>query len=152
MQSSSILERFISIEALIKSKPNLVIVMPQWHGGLGKRKNTGGKRRPSRSKRSYERGSRPAETVLGERTSRERRGLGGKKSIMLLKVDEINVTDPKTKRTQKVKIEEVLENPANVDYNRRGVITRGAIVKTQLGNAKVTSRPGQSGVVNGILI
>ncbi len=152
MQSSSILERFISIEALIKSKPNLVIVITQWHGGLGKRKNTGGRRRPSRSKRSFEQGSRPAETILGERTFRERRGLGGKKSIVLLRVNEINVSDPKTKRTQKVKIEEVLENPANVDYNRRGVITRGTIVKTQLGNVKVTSRPGQSGVVNGILV
>jgi small subunit ribosomal protein S8e len=137
---------------LIKSKLDLVVVVPQWHGGLNKRKSTGGKRRPSRSKRSFEQGNRPAETTLGEKISRERRGLGGKKKTILLSVDEINVTDPKTNRTQKVKIEEVLENPANVDYNRRGVITRGAVVKTELGNARITSRPGQSSVVNGILI
>lgn len=97
-------------------------------------------------------GSRPAEPTLGEKVSRRRKGLGGNKKTVLLRVDEINVTDPKTNRTQKAKIDEVLENPANVDYNRRGVITRGAIVKTDLGNARVTSRPGQSGVVNGILL
>ena len=72
--------------------------------------------------------------------------------MVLLRAENINVTDPKTRRTQKVEIGEVLENPANVDYNRRGVITKGAIVKTQLGNVRVTSRPGQNGIVNGIII
>ncbi len=126
--------------------------MPQWHGGLDKRKNTGGKRKPSRSKRSFEMGSRPSETTLGERVPRERRGFGGNTKVTLLREGEINVTDPKTKRTRKVKIDEVVGNPANVDYNRRGVITRGTVVKTELGNVRVTSRPGQDGVVNGILV
>jgi len=97
-------------------------------------------------------GNRSAETILGKIVSRKRRGLGGTRKVVLLRTEEINVTDLKTRRTQKVKIDEVLENPANVDYNRRGVITQGAIVKTALGNARVTSRPGQNGVVNGILI
>ncbi|MBL7118564.1 30S ribosomal protein S8e, partial [Candidatus Bathyarchaeota archaeon] len=74
------------------------------------------------------------------------------RKAVLLRTEEINVTNLKTRRTQKVRIDEVLKNPANVDYNRRGVITKGAIVKTALGNARVTSRPGQNGVVNGILI
>jgi len=129
-----------------------VIVLPQWHGDLSKRKRTGGKSSPYRSKRSFEMGSRPAETLLGKRVSRERRGLGGNRKTVLLRSGVINVADPKTKRTQKVEIVEVLQNPANVDYNRRGVITRGALVKTPLGNARVTSRPGQNGVINGVLI
>lgn len=62
------------------------------------------------------------------------------------------MSDPKAKRTLKVKIDEVVKNPANVDYNRRGVITRGTVVKTELGNVRVTSRPGQNGVINGILV
>ncbi len=126
--------------------------MPQWHGDLNKRKSTGGRRTPSRLKRAFEMGSRPAEVLLGKRVSRKRRGLGGRRKTVLLRAEEINVTNPKTKSTQKVKIEEVLENPANVDYNRRGVITRGAIVRTPLGTARVTSRPGQNGIVNGVLI
>lgn len=97
-------------------------------------------------------GRHPAETILGKNVSKNRRGLGGTRKAVLLRTEEINVTNLKTRRTQKVRIDEVLENPANVDYNRRGVITKGAIVKTALGNARVTSRPGQNGVVNGILI
>ena len=43
-------------------------------------------------------------------------------------------------------------NSANPNYVRRNIITKGAIVETPEGNAKVTSRPGQDGVINGILI
>ena len=46
----------------------------------------------------------------------------------------------------------VIENTANPNYVRRNIITKGAIVETPEGNAKVTSRPGQDGVINGILI
>jgi small subunit ribosomal protein S8e len=45
-----------------------------------------------------------------------------------------------------------MKNPANVDYDRRGVITRGTIIETSLGVARVTSRPGQDGTVNAILV
>jgi small subunit ribosomal protein S8e len=45
-----------------------------------------------------------------------------------------------------------VENPANPHYVRRNIITKGAVIKTELGNAKVTSRPGQDGVVNAALI
>jgi len=51
-----------------------------------------------------------------------------------------------------VKILRVIKNPANVDYDRRGVITQGTIVETSLGTARVTSRPGQNGIVNAVLI
>src|SRR5881296_1264151 len=52
----------------------------------------------------------------------------------------------------KSKLLRVIRNPANVDYQRRGVITKGAIVETELGQARVTSRPGQDGVINAILL
>jgi len=126
--------------------------LPQWHGGISKKKNTGGKKKPYRSKRSFELGRRPAEPTVGEQILRRRRSLGGNSKVAVLKTDKINVTDPKTNTVQHVDIDEVLTNPANVDYNRRGVITKGAIVRTPLGDVKVTSRPGQSGVVNGILL
>ncbi|MCK4384091.1 MAG: 30S ribosomal protein S8e, partial [Candidatus Lokiarchaeota archaeon] len=38
------------------------------------------------------------------------------------------------------------------DLNRRHILTKGAVVETELGNARITSRPGQHGTLNGILM
>jgi small subunit ribosomal protein S8e len=62
------------------------------------------------------------------------------------------VTDKATGKSSKTKLLRVVRNPANVDYQRRGVITKGAVVETELGQARVTSRPGQDGVINAILL
>lgn len=126
--------------------------MPQCHGDLSKRKVTGGKKRTYRTKRRREVGSDAAETRLGEPSRRFKRIGGGGTKTRLLSAKYANVTNPSTHKTKKVEIIRVLKNPANVDYDRRGVITKGAIIKTQSGEAKVTSRPGQDGVVNAILI
>jgi len=37
-----------------------------WHGDLAKRKPSGGRKRSYRKKRRFERGSFPAETIMGE--------------------------------------------------------------------------------------
>jgi small subunit ribosomal protein S8e len=47
---------------------------------------------------------------------------------------------------------DVVRNPANPDYNRRGVITKGTIIRTEKGLAKIVSRPGQYGSLSAILI
>ena len=75
--------------------------------------------------------------------------LGGIGKFMNFK--EINVTD-KNGKTTKTEMVNVVENPANPNLVRRNVITKGAVVETKLGKARVTSRPGQEGVVNGILV
>lgn len=72
--------------------------------------------------------------------------------IRLVSTKWVNVADPETGETKKVEILRVVKNPANVDYDRRGVITRGCLLETPLGIAKVTSRPGQNGILNAILI
>jgi small subunit ribosomal protein S8e len=46
----------------------------------------------------------------------------------------------------------VTENPANKNFVRRNILTKGAVVATDLGKAKITSRPGQDGEVNAILL
>jgi len=51
-----------------------------------------------------------------------------------------------------VKIIKVLENATNNDYQRRGVISKGAILETEEGKCRVVSRPGQHGTVNAILV
>jgi len=70
----------------------------------------------------------------------------------MLKAAYANISDPATGKTQKVEILRVTENLANVDYNRRGVITKGTIIETPLGKARVTSRPGRDGLVNALLM
>jgi small subunit ribosomal protein S8e len=97
-------------------------------------------------------GSDPAETTIGEPRIVPKRGRGGTMKLSALATKYANVTDPATGKTEKTEIRGVAKNPANVDYQRRGVITKGAVVETPLGQARVTSRPGQHGVVNAILI
>lgn len=126
--------------------------MSVWHGDLHKRKPTGGKRRPYRGKRKFEQGSFPVETVLGEPKRKIERRRGGNIKIKVLSEKYACVTDLKAGKTGKAEILRVVKNPANVDYDRRGVITKGAIIETSLGLARVTSRPGQNGVINAVLI
>jgi small subunit ribosomal protein S8e len=122
------------------------------HSSLRKRKLTGGKKRVYRTKKKYEAGGYPAETVLGETRRKISRGLGGNMRVKVLADKFASVTDPKSGKTQKAEIVRVVHNGANVDYNRRGVITKGAEIETALGMAKVTSRPGYDGVINAVLI
>jgi small subunit ribosomal protein S8e len=61
-----------------------------------------------------------------------------------------NVSDSNGKATNS-KILRVKKSPANKDYERRGVITKGAVVETEAGEAVVTSRPTDDGVVNAVL-
>jgi len=126
--------------------------LSMWHGDLKKRKPSGGRKRAHRAKRGFERGSFPTETMLGEPKRKPSRRRGSSVKVRLLSVTHANVSDPSTGKTEKVEVLRVVKNPANVDYDRRGVITKGTILETPLGRARVTSRPGQSGLVNAILI
>jgi len=123
-----------------------------WHGDLHKKKPSGGKKRQFRMKRRFERGAFPTETLLGETKKKFSRRRGGNIKIRLLTASHANISDPSTGKTEKVEITRVIKNPANVDYDRRGVITRGTIIETPLGVARVTSQPGQDGIVNAIIV
>ena len=39
-----------------------------------------------------------------------------------------------------------------MNYVRQNIITKGAVIMTDAGKARVTSRPGQSGSINAVLI
>jgi small subunit ribosomal protein S8e len=123
-----------------------------WHGKTHKRKRSGGKKRSYRAKKKYEVGSFPTETTLGKLRKKINIQRGGNKKIRLLASTEANVTDPSSGLTKKINIQRVRGNPANLDYDRRGVITKGTLIETSLGVAEVTSRPGQHGIINAILI
>ncbi len=126
--------------------------MSVWHGSIRKRKLTGGRKRVYRVKRKFEEGSFPAETVLGDPKRRSSRGQGWQIKIRALSDKYASVTNPKSGRTEKAEVLRVVRNRANVDYNRRGVITKGAEIETSLGLARVTSRPGSDGIINAVLI
>lgn len=125
--------------------------MSVWHGDQHKRKDSGGRKRVNRKKRRFEKGFFPAETTLGKLKSNKVRKHGGNEKTRLLSVNQANISDASGK-TSKVEILRVIENPANVDYDRRGVITKGTMIATSLGTARVTSRPGQDGRVNAVLV
>ncbi len=119
---------------------------------LLKRKHTGGRRKHFRSRRAHEKDGYASETILGGMQNYARRMRGGDQKTSLRAAEYANVTDESSGKTQKTKITRVLRNPANRDYERRGVITKGALIDTELGNARVTSRPSQDGVINALLV
>lgn len=119
---------------------------------LRKKKLTGGKRRPNRSRRAFEADNYSFETAVAETVRSPKRTRGGSLSFGLRSTNEANVYDASSGKTVKSKIIRVTANPANREYERRGVITRGATIETELGAAKVTSKPSSDGVVNAILI
>ncbi|MEM0454138.1 MAG: 30S ribosomal protein S8e [Sulfolobales archaeon] len=115
---------------------------------------SGGRRRPHRSNRKYEAGSYPTHTTLSSEEHRimHERVRGGNIKLRVKKCLYVNVTDPKTGKSKKCKILKILETPANREYSQRGIITKGAVVETELGKVRITSRPGQEGVINAILL
>ncbi|MEM4267209.1 MAG: 30S ribosomal protein S8e [Candidatus Woesearchaeota archaeon] len=117
-----------------------------------KRKSTGSRYKNSRKKKLYELGSEPTLTRLEKRVCFSARKLGGNRKLRLLSANEINLIDPKTKKAKKAHIKTVIENPANRHFVRRNILTKGTIVETEFGKAKITSRPGQEGTINGVLI
>lgn len=116
------------------------------------RKVTGGRRRPAQNKRRAEIGRAPADTHIGENRTRIIRTYGGNNFVVALRANYANVTDPKNGDTKKAKIETVEKNTANPNYVRRNLLTKGAVIKTEIGSARITSRPGQDGIINAVLL
>jgi small subunit ribosomal protein S8e len=118
--------------------------------GGSTRKRTGGRLRPSHKKKKHELGREPTETTVGETTLRTIDARGNTQKVRALSTDVASVaTDG---GTVKAEIEEVVENAANPNYVRRNIVTKGAVIQTSEGQARVTSRPGQTGNVNAVLV
>ncbi len=123
------------------------------HSSERKRKKSGGRRIVKKDKKRYELGSAPTNTTISERHLVERHSQkGGTMKIKVRKAMFANVLDTKSKKYSKVKIITEKENPANRNYARMNIVTKGSIIETELGLARVTSRPGQHGTVNAVLI
>lgn len=125
--------------------------MARWHL-RSKRAPTGKKLNRIRKKKRMDRGSVFLETRIDERRVKLKRTKGGNQKVKILAAETANVSSPKTGKIAKSKIVSVKENPSNPHYVRRNVITKGAVIQTEAGLAKVTSSPGQAGVINAILL
>lgn len=121
------------------------------HHGRSSTKRTGGRRRPNRKKRKHEAGRFSAETQLGETVLRTIDARGGTEKVRALKANTASVTSGDGE-TASATIEDVVENAADPNYARRNIITKGAVIETNLGTARVTSRPGQDGQINAVLL
>ncbi|MBN2110615.1 MAG: 30S ribosomal protein S8e [Methanosarcinaceae archaeon] len=122
----------------------------KWQG-RSRRTYTGAKIKAARGKRKYELGRESADTHIHEAKRKNISTTGGNRKVRLLQCNSANVTDSQG-NTRKTTIETVVENAANEHYVRRNILTKGSVVKTSLGNARITSRPGQDGVVNAVLL
>ena len=117
-----------------------------------KRKVSGGRYKSTQSKKKSELAGFPAMTKLSENQKvKSVRVIGGNKKLKILANNQINVTDKKGK-TSKTEMINVTENFANPNLVRRNILTKGTVVETKLGKVKITSRPGQEGAVNAVLI
>ncbi len=124
-----------------------------WYQGNDLKKPTGGKKARHRMKRKYELGRPPTMTKLAEKEVRKIiRVRGGNTKIRLKRATFVNVAIPDENKTVKTRIIAIVETPSNPQLVRGNYITKGTIVRTELGLVKITSRPGQDGVLNGVLV
>jgi small subunit ribosomal protein S8e len=114
------------------------------------RKISGGKYKKARKKKKYELVGQERVVKLGEKKTKLLKVRGGSKKMISLSQNKINLI--KNGKARVVEIKDVLETPSNRFLARQNIITRGAIVETELGKAKVTNKPSQEGNVQGILI
>jgi len=118
--------------------------------GRSTRKRTGGRRRDFRKKKKHELGDQPTETRIGDQRLKTVDARGNTEKVRAVTTDRASVaTDGAVVAAE---IEDVEENPSNPNYVRRNIITKGAIIQTSEGRARVTSRPGQDGQINAVLV
>ncbi|NLL94500.1 MAG: 30S ribosomal protein S8e [Thermoplasmatales archaeon] len=125
--------------------------MAIWQG-RSKKKPTGGRNPFSRGKKRFEIGREKSHTRVGPQTVKKFRGRGGGEKRGLLAADYANVINKETNVVSRVKIVGVKVNPADPNYVQRNIINKGATIVTEIGDAVVTSRPGQDGTVNAVLV
>jgi small subunit ribosomal protein S8e len=116
------------------------------------RKITGGKYKKFSKKKKYALSGIVRKVKLGEVKQKVIRGMGGNKRNVLLSANYVNVFIPKTKKSQKVKIKNVLETPSNKFLARQNILIKSAIIETEIGKARITNRPSQEGMVQAVLI
>tara|TARA_Y100000310_G_C20403699_1_gene678640 strand:+ start:355 stop:750 length:396 start_codon:yes stop_codon:yes gene_type:complete len=116
------------------------------------RKISGGRYKREKKKPKHSLGHTPRIVKMGDTKQKTLKVQGGNEKTVLLKSNEINLTDKKTHKAVKAKITNVTETPSNRFLARQNVLTKGAIIETDKGKVRITNRPSQEGNVQGILV
>jgi len=117
------------------------------------KKISGGKYIKNRKKKRYE---LPGQNIIARLSESEKekrktkRVRGGNVKIAILQAKIVNISEKG--KTKKATIKNVAETPSNRFLARQNIITKGTIVETDMGKVRITNRPTQDGVLNGILI
>jgi small subunit ribosomal protein S8e len=131
-----------------------VVKLLSFYQGRDSKKPSGGYRaRPYKVKRKALGGGPPTNTALSDTEVRRIiRVFGGNTKVKAVAVQYANLYIPSERKAVKVRIVRIVETPGNRELAKRQVIVKGAIIETERGRAVVTSRPGQDGIVNAVLI
>ncbi len=116
-----------------------------------KRKPSGGRYKYI-SKKLRNKGNKALLATIGAFKRKIDKIRGGHVKYRILTTNVVNVYDPKDKIYFKATIESVVESPSNPNYIRRNIMTKGSLIKTDKGIARITSRPGQEGSLNAVLL
>ena len=116
------------------------------------RKITGGKYKKFRKKKKYSLPGDERKVKLGEKKQKNLKARGNSKKLVLLAENSVNLINPNTKKTKKVKILNVLETPSNRFLARQNILVKSAIIQTELGKARITNRPSQEGMIQAELL
>lgn len=117
-----------------------------------KRKPSGGRYKSALNNKLCLSGNNPSLTKLGPKKTRKVSTYGGALKVKQLAAETANLFDVKTGKYVSAKIVNIKENPANRHFVRRNIMTKGSIIETDKGVARITNRPGQEGTVNAVLI
>jgi len=116
-------------------------------------KTTGGKYNKQRKRKKDEREGQKRTVKLSEEEKRKTKKVRGRNiKNFLLRAKFINIKKKNNEKGKKIEIKNVLETPSNRFLARQNVLTKGTIVQTEEGKAKITNRPTQEGMINGILL
>ncbi len=122
-----------------------------------RRKATGGINNSvnRKTKTLSEKGGLFSKTIIDEKDQRHKtRTIGGSEKTKITKVSFVVVSEGN--KSKKAKVLDVISNSANKHFVRQRVVTKGAVLKAELDGkevkVKVTSRPGQSGSVTGVIV
>ncbi|MCX6769860.1 MAG: 30S ribosomal protein S8e [Candidatus Micrarchaeota archaeon] len=126
--------------------------MENYHGASGSvTKGTGGRRGKASDKKLRFVGGTFTATKVGVKEKKEIRSARGNAiKIKLKSAKFVNVLTPSG--IKRAVMRTVLETLNNRHYARQNILTKGAIVDTELGKVKITNRVGQDGLVNGRLL
>jgi len=114
------------------------------------KKISGGRYRKRRKKKMYEMRGQARKVKLGKEKRKTQKTMGGSRKTFLLWANMANVKTGN--KIQKIEIKNVIETPSNRFLARQNILSKGTIVQTDRGKVRITNRPSQEGMINGVLV